>query len=300
MTLHSRRKERCDRHHHDRPQGAIQLARRRDRPRPAQGRALARSRRRSSRRHPARHPERLLQRRGSEVHTRGGGRERPRIPQARLPCRLRASERSGTGRHGSPGGLQTDPRIHPRDHLRDPPGAEAVHRLGRRHRGRRRLRPRDVVRSGHRQRAGHVRMGVLEDRPDGRRELDILPSAPPRLPPRDGAAASSTRASMRKRRSTTASSRESCRSRASTRRCLRLRSRLASGPTEALGIAKNLINDAATMDRLDYHLDRELEQPRAHRRRRELRRRDRCVFWEERTCVWSEMSRSSSVIRHPS
>ncbi|HEX7191106.1 MAG TPA: enoyl-CoA hydratase-related protein [Thermoanaerobaculia bacterium] len=33
----------------------------------------------------------------------------------------------------------------------------------------------------------------------------------------------------------------------------------ASGPTEALGIAKNLINDAAGMDRLDYHLDRELE-----------------------------------------
>ena len=35
--------------------------------------------------------------------------------------------------------------------------------------------------------------------------------------------------------------------------------RLAAGPTEALGIAKNLINDAAGMDRLDYHLDRELE-----------------------------------------
>jgi 2-(1,2-epoxy-1,2-dihydrophenyl)acetyl-CoA isomerase len=33
----------------------------------------------------------------------------------------------------------------------------------------------------------------------------------------------------------------------------------ASGPTEALGIAKGLINDAAGMDRLDYHLDRELE-----------------------------------------
>ena len=33
----------------------------------------------------------------------------------------------------------------------------------------------------------------------------------------------------------------------------------ASGPTEALGIAKSLINDAASMDRLDYHLDRELE-----------------------------------------
>jgi len=34
---------------------------------------------------------------------------------------------------------------------------------------------------------------------------------------------------------------------------------LASGPTEALGIAKNLINDAALMERLDLHLDRELD-----------------------------------------
>src|SRR5436190_3540756 len=38
-----------------------------------------------------------------------------------------------------------------------------------------------------------------------------------------------------------------------------LAKRLAGGPTEALGIAKNLINDAALMDRLDYHLDRELD-----------------------------------------
>ena len=35
---------------------------------------------------------------------------------------------------------------------------------------------------------------------------------------------------------------------------------LAQGPTEALGIAKQLINAAAGMDRLDFHLDRELEQ----------------------------------------
>jgi 2-(1,2-epoxy-1,2-dihydrophenyl)acetyl-CoA isomerase len=34
---------------------------------------------------------------------------------------------------------------------------------------------------------------------------------------------------------------------------------LASGPTEALGIAKELLNQAAGMDRLDFHLDRELE-----------------------------------------
>ncbi|MBK5259673.1 MAG: enoyl-CoA hydratase/isomerase family protein [Thermoanaerobaculia bacterium] len=35
--------------------------------------------------------------------------------------------------------------------------------------------------------------------------------------------------------------------------------KLAAGPTEALGIAKQLMNQAAGMDRLDYHLDRELE-----------------------------------------
>jgi 2-(1,2-epoxy-1,2-dihydrophenyl)acetyl-CoA isomerase len=40
----------------------------------------------------------------------------------------------------------------------------------------------------------------------------------------------------------------------------RIAQQLASGPTEALGIAKELLNQAAGMDRLDVHLDRELEQ----------------------------------------
>jgi len=35
--------------------------------------------------------------------------------------------------------------------------------------------------------------------------------------------------------------------------------KIAQGPTEALGIAKQLINQAAGVDRLDFHLDRELE-----------------------------------------
>jgi 2-(1,2-epoxy-1,2-dihydrophenyl)acetyl-CoA isomerase len=39
----------------------------------------------------------------------------------------------------------------------------------------------------------------------------------------------------------------------------RLAQQLASGPTEALGIAKELMNQAAGMDRLDVHLDRELD-----------------------------------------
>jgi 2-(1,2-epoxy-1,2-dihydrophenyl)acetyl-CoA isomerase len=35
--------------------------------------------------------------------------------------------------------------------------------------------------------------------------------------------------------------------------------RLAAGPTRAYGIAKGLLNQAAGVDRLDYHLDQELE-----------------------------------------
>ena len=38
-----------------------------------------------------------------------------------------------------------------------------------------------------------------------------------------------------------------------------LAQRLAAGPTRAYGIAKGLINQAAGVDRLDYHLDQELE-----------------------------------------
>lgn len=38
-----------------------------------------------------------------------------------------------------------------------------------------------------------------------------------------------------------------------------LAAQLAAGPTEAMGIAKELINQAAGMDRLDVHLDRELQ-----------------------------------------
>jgi 2-(1,2-epoxy-1,2-dihydrophenyl)acetyl-CoA isomerase len=36
--------------------------------------------------------------------------------------------------------------------------------------------------------------------------------------------------------------------------------RLAEGPTEALAVAKRLVGDAASVDRLDYHLDRELTE----------------------------------------
>lgn len=36
--------------------------------------------------------------------------------------------------------------------------------------------------------------------------------------------------------------------------------RLAAGPTQAYGVAKGLLNRAAGVDRLDYHLDQELEE----------------------------------------
>jgi 2-(1,2-epoxy-1,2-dihydrophenyl)acetyl-CoA isomerase len=39
----------------------------------------------------------------------------------------------------------------------------------------------------------------------------------------------------------------------------RMAQRLAEGPTRAWGIAKALLNQAAGIDRLDHHLDRELE-----------------------------------------
>ncbi len=40
---------------------------------------------------------------------------------------------------------------------------------------------------------------------------------------------------------------------------LRRAARVAAGPTEALGIAKGLVHQAAGVDRLDFHLDREIE-----------------------------------------
>jgi 2-(1,2-epoxy-1,2-dihydrophenyl)acetyl-CoA isomerase len=41
---------------------------------------------------------------------------------------------------------------------------------------------------------------------------------------------------------------------------LQLARTISAGPAEAFGIAKELLNQAAGMDRLDLHLDRELEQ----------------------------------------
>jgi 2-(1,2-epoxy-1,2-dihydrophenyl)acetyl-CoA isomerase len=40
---------------------------------------------------------------------------------------------------------------------------------------------------------------------------------------------------------------------------LTLAHKLAAGPVQAYGVAKTLMNQAAGVDRLDYHLDLELE-----------------------------------------
>ena len=58
-------------------------------------------------------------------------------------------------------------------------------------------------------------------------------------------------------------------------RILEIATRVAAGPSEALGIAKGLIHQAAGVDRLDFHLDRRDRIARPHRRRRRFRRRDR-------------------------
>ena len=41
---------------------------------------------------------------------------------------------------------------------------------------------------------------------------------------------------------------------------MRVAPQVAAGPMRALGIAKQLLNQAAGIDRLDYHLDQELDQ----------------------------------------
>jgi 2-(1,2-epoxy-1,2-dihydrophenyl)acetyl-CoA isomerase len=43
-------------------------------------------------------------------------------------------------------------------------------------------------------------------------------------------------------------------------RVMEIAARIADGPAPAVGIAKGLINQAAGVDRLDYHLDQELDQ----------------------------------------
>ncbi len=42
-------------------------------------------------------------------------------------------------------------------------------------------------------------------------------------------------------------------------RVLEIATRIAAGPAEALGVAKGLVQQAAGVDRLDFHLDREIE-----------------------------------------
>jgi len=61
--------------------------------------------------------------------------------------------------------------------------------------------------------------------------------------------------------------------------------RLAAGPTEAFGVAKSLLNQAAGVDRLDYHLDQELEYLARSANRPEFQEGIK-AFFEKRAAVF--------------
>ena len=61
-----------------------------------------------------------------------------------------------------------------------------------------------------------------------------------------------------------------------------LAARLANGPTAAYAAAKRLMNESAGVDRLDHHLDRELDELARDRRRTRLRRRSRGLLQQAR------------------
>ena len=228
---------------------AVQLARRRDRARPAHGRAADGARRGGPRRGAARRGRRVLQRRRSEIHRVRRRRRRPRLPHAGV------ARHSGRLRRA----LQADPRVPAQHDLRDPPRAQAVHRRGGRHRRRRRLRPGDVVRSRARLAARHLRVGLRQDRADRRRELHVHAAAPDRAAPRHGADAAQPAARPPSAPSRSAWSPPWSTPTRSTSDVLAIAHTLADGPTHAFATAKALLNQAAGVDRLDFHLDHELQ-----------------------------------------
>ena len=95
--------------------------------------------------------------------------------------------------------------------------------------------------------------------PDGSRELDVLPAEAPRAAARHGARPDQSAPGRGAWPGSGAWSTRSSRRTGSTPRCWRSRDVSAAGPSEALAIAKSLVNQAAGVDRLDWHLDRELE-----------------------------------------
>jgi len=69
---------------------------------------------------------------------------------------------------------------------------------------------------------------------------------------------------------------------------LALAQRLAAGPTNAWGVAKGLINRAAGIDRLDYHLDQELESLASIANGRDFAE-GLDAFFEKRGAVFEEL-----------
>ena len=153
-----------------------------------------------------RHPRRLLQRRGPEVHPVGR-----RTRRTSATSRARGREQTGYGEifkqileyiHSTISEIKRAPK----------PFVAAVDGVA----GGRRLRDRDGLRPRLRLRARDLRVGVRQDRADGRGELDVLPAAPARPSPGDGARAPEPAARRRARPSSTASSTASSRPRPST------------------------------------------------------------------------------------
>ena len=94
---------------------------------------------------------------------------------------------------------------------------------------------------------------------DRRRKLHVHAAAAARLPSRDGARVAQSQARRPPRAWILAWSTTSFPTEAFSAGVMDIARRLAAGPPRAYGVAKGLIGQAAGMDRLDVHLDRELD-----------------------------------------
>ena len=219
------------------------------RPGPAQGRPAAGPRSGGPGGGAAGRAGHLLQRGGPQVHPLRRRRGRARLPHpGRPPGPARAR-----------GDLQANPRVPPRHHLGDPPRAQAVHRRGGRRVRRRWARAGHGLRPGLRLGAGDLRVGVRQDRPLRRGELDAssfpgwsglrFAAEMLLLNPRLDAAAARSAGLVNGVFSGSGFEAE----------VEAVARRIAAGPASAYAAAKQLFNEAMGVDRLDHHLDRELE-----------------------------------------
>ena len=248
---HPRRAGRRRRHPDDRPPGALQLSGRRDGAGLPQGRAAARARSESPRGRPARRGRRLLQRRRLEVHP--GRRRRARTSATSRPSR--AGRRAGTARSSSRS-WSTSTRPSPRSSARpspsSPPWTASRRRAGSASRWR---ATSSTPRSGPTFEWAYGKTGLTGAESStfflprllGLRRAMELVLLNPRLD-----AKTAPRVGPRQR--------ASCRRTASTSECSRSRPGSPPGPPRRSGSRKELVHQAAGVDRLDFHLDREIEQ----------------------------------------